>query len=65
MIKQKIAKLIDLKSIITVVMTVGMVLMLCGVFTPRAEVFALFSATYSSVMTYYFTKKKSAEDKEE
>ena len=65
MIKRRIAKLIDLKSIITITMTIAMVLVLCGVFTPPKEAFALFSTTYGAVMTYYFTKKKNSESEEE
>lgn len=59
--KEKFAKLIDLKSIVTLVMTLAMVLMLTGVFTPPTEVFALFATSYGSVMTYFFTKKKDTE----
>lgn len=59
--KEKFAKLIDVKSIVTMTMTFAMVLMLTGVFTPPTEVFALFSTAYGSVITYFFTKKKDAE----
>lgn len=59
--KERFSKLVDLKSIVTLVMTIAMVLMLTGVFTPPAEVFALFSTSYGSVMTYFFTKKKDTE----
>lgn len=59
--KEKFSKLIDLKSIVTLIMTLAMVLMLTGVFTPPTEVFALFSTSYGAVMTYFFTKKKDNE----
>ena len=55
--KEIMKKLIDLKSIITILLTVGMVLLLCGVFNPSDAVFALYSTVYGSVMTYYFTRK--------
>ena len=59
--KEKFAKLIDVKSIVTIVMTVAMVLMLTGVFKPSQEIFALFSTSYGAVITYFFTKKKDGE----
>jgi hypothetical protein len=55
--KERFAKLVDVKSIVTLTMTLGMILMLTGVFTPPTEVFALFSTTYGAVITYFFTKK--------
>ena len=59
--KEKIAKLIDVKSIVTILMTVAMVLLLSGVFTPSPEVLSLFSMTYGAVITYFFTKKDKNE----
>ena len=61
--KQKIAKLIDVKSIVTLVMTFAMVLMLTGVFKPTTEIFGLFSTVYGAVITYFFTRKDNTEDK--
>lgn len=58
-ILEKIAKLIDLKSIITLVMTAGMILLLTGVFNPPDAVFALFSTSYGSIMTHFFVKKST------
>lgn len=59
--KQKLAKLIDVKSIVTLVMTFAMVLMLTGVFKPTTEIFGLFSTVYGAVITYFFTKKDKSE----
>lgn len=59
--KNNIAKLIDVKSIVTLVMTFAMVLMLIGVFNPTTEVFGLFSTVYGAVITYFFTKKDKME----
>lgn len=56
--KEKFTNLIDVKSIVTLLLTLAMVLMLTGVFTPKTEVFGLFSSVYGAVMTYFFTKKK-------
>lgn len=60
-IKEKCAKLIDVKSIITLLMTIAMLLMLTGVFKPSSEVFGLFSTVYGAVITYFFTKKNDSE----
>ena len=59
--KERFAKLIDVKSIITLVMTIAMVLVLTGVFTPTTEAFGLFSTVYGAVITYFFTKKNDTE----
>lgn len=61
--KQKFAKLIDVKSIVTLVMTFAMVLMLTGIFKPTTEVFGLFSTVYGAVITYFFTRKDKSEGK--
>ena len=60
--KERIAKLIDVKSIVTLAMTIAMVLMLTGVFTPTTEVFGLFASVYGAVITYFFTKKKDSSE---
>lgn len=57
--KDKLLKLADVKSIVTIVMTLCMVLLLTGVFNPPDYVFALFSTSYGSVITYFFTKKNT------
>ena len=59
--KEKWANLIDVKSIVTLVMTLAMLLMLTGVFNPSSEAFGLFATVYGSVITYFFTKKKDSE----
>ena len=59
--KEKFAKLIDVKSIVTLLMTIAMFLMLTGVFKPTTEAFGLFASVYGSVITYFFTKKKDSE----
>ena len=59
--KERFSKLIDVKSIVTLTMTLAMVLMLTGVFKPTTEVFGLFSTAYGAVITYFFTKKDKSE----
>lgn len=56
--KERLAKLVDVKSLVTLAMTAAMILMLTGVFNPPDAIFALFSASYGSIITYFFTKKK-------
>lgn len=63
MLKQ-LQKLIDVKSLVTIAMTLAMILLLTGVFNPPTEVFALFATTYGSVITYFFTKKKNNSESE-
>lgn len=60
-IKDRLAKLIDVKSIVTILMTIGMILLLSGVFKPSPEVLSLYSMTYGSIITYFFTKKDKTE----
>ena len=62
--KERIAKLIDLKTLVTLSMTAGMLLLLTGVFNPPDAVFALFSTTYGSIITYFFMKKSNETPKE-
>ena len=58
-ILERLAKLIDLKSIVTLVMTIGMVLLLTGTFNPSEAVFALYSTSYGSIITHFFMKKST------
>ena len=52
----------DVKSFVTIIMTIAMVVLLFAPIEVNKEVLTIFSATYGSVMTYFFTKKKSLED---
>lgn len=58
-----LAKLIDVKSIVTLCMTAGMLVLLCGDIQPSQEATTLFSTAYGAIITYFFTKK-SNEDKD-
>lgn len=55
--KNAFIKLLKVKSLVTIVLTAGMVLLLTGVVNPAAEVLALYSASYGAVITYFFTRK--------
>lgn len=52
----------DVKSFVTVIMTIAMVILLFAPIEVNKEVLTIFSATYGSVMTYFFTKRKTADD---
>lgn len=48
----------DVKSFVTVVMTIGLVLLLfIPNLNPPTEIIALYCTSYGSIMTYFFTKK--------
>lgn len=53
---------VDVKSFVTVVMTIAMVALLFVQFEINKEVLMIFSSSYGAVMTYFFTRKK--EEKE-
>lgn len=55
--KEKLAKLIDLKSLVTLLMNIAVVVMLFYPNEIDREILMIFSTSYGSVMTYYFTKK--------
>lgn len=51
----------DLKSFVTVVMTLAMVILLFLPYEVNKEVLMLFSTSYGAVMTYFFNRKKESE----
>lgn len=58
MIRERIAKLIDLRSFVTAGMTVAMILLLFLPVEPNKEILVLFCTSYGAVMAYYFNKDK-------
>lgn len=58
MIKEKLAKLIDVKSIVTLLMTLGLLVLLFGGMQPPSEALALFCTSYGAIITYFFTRKE-------
>lgn len=52
----------DVKSFVTVIMTIAMVILLFAPIEVNKEVLTIFSATYGSVMTYFFTKKSTSNE---
>lgn len=59
--KEKFAKLIDVKSIVTLVMTVALVALLFTGKEPPKELLALYCTSYGAVITYFFTHKSKGE----
>ena len=58
--KEKITKLIDLKSIITIFLVVTLVvLVICNLQIDDEAIKGLFISTTSSCFTYFFTKKNA------
>lgn len=64
-IKERIAKLIDLKSIVTLMFTLALVLLLTLPIEPNKEILALFSTSYGAITTYFFTKSDKKEENKE
>jgi hypothetical protein len=56
-LKEKFAKLIEVKSLVTLTMTAVMAALLLGSFNPSKEMLMLFSTAYGAVITYFFTRK--------
>ena len=56
--KEKFAKLIDVKSIVTLLMTIALVVLMFTNLEINKELLMLFSTSYGAVITYFFTKKK-------
>jgi len=61
--KNQLEKLIDLKSIVTLLMTIALVVLLFYPQEPNKEVLALYCTSYGAITTYFFTKRSKG-DKE-
>ncbi|MEG2989255.1 MAG: hypothetical protein RR807_07605 [Oscillospiraceae bacterium] len=55
--KEKFAKLVDVKSIVTLAMTAALVALLFTGIEPAKELLALYCTSYGAVITYFFTHK--------
>ena len=51
----------DVKSFVTVVMTIGMLALLFVPFEINEKVLMLFSTSYGAIITYFFTRKGKEE----
>lgn len=57
MVKERLAKLLEVKSIVTILMTVALVGLLVSGAEIQREVLMLFSTSYGAIITYFFTRK--------
>jgi hypothetical protein len=63
--KERFAKLIDLKSLITIILVVTLVvIVVCNINIEDEAIKTLFISTITSCFTYFFTKKKDTEGKD-
>lgn len=69
MLKEKISKLIDLKSIITILLILTLIVLVITFAirngTIEEKLFLLFSNVTTMVITYFFSKKQNVEKTEE
>ena len=56
--KDKIAKLIEVKSLVTLVLTAAMVGVMFGGRHISQESLTLFGTVYGAIITYFFTRKE-------
>lgn len=63
--KDKIAKLIDLKSIITLSLIVTLEILIIKGTNLNSDLFLLFSNILTMVVTYFFTKKSNNKEESE
>ena len=59
--KEKLAKLIDVKSIITILLVATLVYVIVSGKNINSDTFLLFSNCTTMIITYFFTKKKEGE----
>lgn len=57
-IVERVLKLFEVKSLVTVGLTVCMALLLFGPYDPPAEALGLFCTSYGAIITYFFTRKE-------
>jgi hypothetical protein len=56
--KQRIANLLSVKSLVTVIMTMLLAAMILAKIEPPKELLMLYSTTYGAIITYFFTKQE-------
>ena len=60
-ILRNLAKLINVKTIVTLSLTGVLIVMLLGEYNPSKELLALYCTSYGAIMAYFFTKKDKDE----
>lgn len=64
MIRNKIAKLIDVKSIVTIILTILLAVIILGKIKLDDNVFQLFSSAFMLVLGFFFGKNIKTTEKE-
>lgn len=57
---ERICKLLEVKSLVTLAMTGAMLGLLFRVVQPPQEIVTLFGTSYGAIITYFFTRKDTA-----
>lgn len=56
--KKRLANLLSVKSLVTIIMTVLLAAMILAKIEPPKELLMLYSTSYGAVITYFFTKQE-------
>ncbi len=62
MIKERLAKLIDVKSIVTITLVVALVIIILAKLDIKDNIFQLFSSAVMLVLGFFFGKKDTGGD---
>lgn len=62
--KNRLDKLLSVKSIVTIVMTLCMAGLLFSGVDPSKEVLAVYCTSYGAIITYFFTRQDSGNNKQ-
>lgn len=57
-IVERLLRLFEVKSLVTLGLTAGMLILLFGPYEPPQEALALFCTSYGAIITYFFTRKE-------
>lgn len=57
---ERLAKLLSVKSIVTIALTAALVALLFTEREPSKELLALFCTAYGAIITFFFTRKDDA-----
>lgn len=58
MVLTRILKLFEVKSIVTIAMTIGLLVAMFGNYNTPSEVLGLYCTSYGAIITYFFTRKE-------
>lgn len=55
--KDALIRLLKVKTIVTLVMTIALIVLVLGEYEPSERLLTLFCTSYGAVMAYYFSRK--------